>query len=445
MRVLGGAVAITIITQAAAPAADAAGFAIKQQSAAAQGNAFAGATAGAESPSYMFFNPAALGRFDRSSVHLEASGIATSLRLRNAEGTTGLGTPIGGVSRKGDVADDAVLPSFYAVAVPHDDFRLGLGINVPFGLGTEYPGGWVGRYHTVESSFTSINVNPVIAYKATDWLTVAGGLQLQWSEAELVNAVDFGTIGTIAGVPGAAPTEQDGRATVKGEGWGFGYNLGVHAELRPGTRLGLAYRSAIDTTLEGDARFRLDEAGIGAAMRGSTGAFTNVDAETDVDLPPLASFGIHQAIGERFAVMAEAQWTGWSTFSDLVIEFDNVAQPDSVTRFDWDDAWFFAVGGTWRPTDRLTLRVGGAFDETPTSNGDRTPRIPDADRWWLAAGLGWQVHDSLSLDLAYSYIYFDEAEVRLGASDPGNALRGDLSADYQNQIHIVSLAINWRF
>ena len=445
MRALGRAAMTAIATLAAAPTADAAGFAIKQQSAAAQGNAFAGATAGAESPSYMFFNPAALGRFDQSSVHLEASGITTRLRLRNAEAATGGGTPIGGVARKGDVADDAVIPSFYAVAVPHDDFRFGLGINAPFGLGTEYPTGWVGRYHTLESSFSSINVNPVLAYKATDWLTVAGGLQLQWSEAELVNAVDFGSIGGIADIPGAAPTTQDGRATVKGDGWGFGYNLGVLAEPRPGTRLGLAYRSAIETTLDGDARFRLDDAGIGAAIRDSTGAFTNVDVETEVELPPMLSFGIHQAIGERFAVMAEAQWTGWSTFDELVIEFDNAAQPDSVTQFDWDDAWFVAVGGTWQPTDRLTLRLGGAYDQTPTSNRYRTPRIPDADRWWLAAGLGWQLRESLSLDLAYSYIYFDEAEIRLSATDRGNAMRGDLSADYQNQIHILSLAVNWRF
>lgn len=444
MRVC-GVLAVFALVASAAPDVEAAGFAIKQQSTAAQGNAFAGATAGAENPSYMFFNPAALGRFDRSSVQLEVSGIATSLRLRDAEATTGAGAPIGGVARKGDVADDAVLPSFYAVAVPHEDVRLGLGINAPFGLGTDYPSDWVGRYHTLKSSFTSVNLNPVLAYKAADWLTLAGGLQVQWSEAELVNAVDFGTIGSLAGVPGAVPTEQDGRASVKGDGWGFGYNLGVLAEPRPGTRLGLAYRSSIDTTLEGDARFRLDDAGIGAAVRETSGAFRNVDVETDIELPAMASIGVHQAIGERFAVMAEAQWTGWSSFDELVVDFDNADQPDSVNQFDWDDAWFLAVGGSWQPSDRLKLRLGAAYDQTPTSNRLRTPGIPDADRWWLAAGLGWQLAERLSLDLAYSYIYFDGAEVDLRAADRGNALRGDLRADYQNEIHIVGVAVNWRF
>lgn len=423
----------------------AAGFAIKQQSATAQGNAFAGATAGAESPSYMFFNPAALGRIDRSSIQVEASAVFTELKLRKSSASTTAGVPITGPSRDGDAADDAVIPSVYAVVVPNDALRFGLGINVPFGLGSEYSEDWVGRYHTQKSNFKSININPAVAYRATDWLTVAAGLQFQWSEAELVNSIDFGTIGAGAGIPGSAPTEQDGRAKVKGDGWAYGYNFGVLAELRPGTRVGAAYRSSLDTTLKGDSRFRLDDAGVGAAIRAGTGAFVDVDAETDVKLPPMLSFGIHQDIGEKFAVMAEAQWTGWSTFDDLVIDFDNPAQPDSVTEFEWQDTWFFALGATYKPSDRWTLRVGGAFDQTPTRNRYRTPRIPDTDRWWLAAGLGWEIQENLALDLAYTHVFFNDADVRLRGTDPGNAARGNLDARYRNSIDIVSLAVKWRF
>jgi long-chain fatty acid transport protein len=425
--------------------AQAAGFAIKQQSTMAQGNAFAGATAGAESPSYMFFNPAALGRFDQSSVQLEANAIFTELRLRNSEAATTAGVPIDGTRRKGDVSDNAVLPAFYGVLAPEGDFRFGLAINVPFGLGTDYPTDWVGRYHTQKSNLMAVNINPVMAYKATDWLTVAAGVQLQWTEAELESAIDFGTLGAGANIPGAAPTQQDGQAKVKGDGWGFGYNLGILAEPRPGTRLGAAFRSKIKTDLNGDARFNLDGAGVGAAIRGGTGAFRNVDADTKVDLPPMVSFGIHQDIGDAFAVMAEAQWTGWSTFDELVIEFDNPAQPDNVTEFDWDDAWFFAVGGTWKPTGRLTFRLGAAYDQTPTRKRFRTPRIPDSDRYWLSAGVGYEVTERFSLDLAYTHVFFDDARVRLRGADDGNALRGDLDADYRNAIDVVSLAAKWRF
>jgi long-chain fatty acid transport protein len=331
------------------------------------------------------------------------------------------------------------------MVAPTEELRFGLGINVPFGLGSEYPNDWVGRYHTTKSNFTSVNINPAAAWRATDWLTLGAGLQLQWSEAELVNAIDFGTIGAGAAIPGAVPTTQDGSARVKGDGWGVGFNVGVLAEPVPGTRLGAAYRSSVDTTIKGDSWFRLDEAGIGAALQGATGAFQNVDARTEIELPPMASFGIHQDIGDDFAVMAEAQWTGWSTLDDLIIEFDNPAQPDNVNVFDWDNAWFFAVGATWKPTERLVVRVGGAFDQTPVRNAVRTPRIPDTDRWWLATGLGWQITDALSLDLAYTHVFFDEAEVRQRGLTEGNLLRGELDARYQNSIYIVSLGLRWQF
>lgn len=444
MRLASGMV--VVVAMGLAPGAvHAAGFAIKQQSATAQGNAFAGATAGAESPSYMFFNPAALGRFDRASVAFEASAVLTTLELENAAAQTTAGVPIAGRTSSADAADDAIVPSFYAMVAPTEELRFGLGINVPFGLGSEYPNDWVGRYHTTKSNFTSVNINPAAAWRATDWLTLGAGLQLQWSEAELVNAIDFGTIGAGAAIPGAVPTTQDGSARVKGDGWGVGFNVGVLAEPVPGTRLGAAYRSSVDTTIKGDSWFRLDEAGIGAALQGATGAFQNVDARTEIELPPMASFGIHQDIGDDFAVMAEAQWTGWSTLDDLIIEFDNPAQPDNVNVFDWDNAWFFAVGATWKPTERLVVRVGGAFDQTPVRNAVRTPRIPDTDRWWLATGLGWRITDALSLDIAYTHVFFDEAELRQRGLTEGNLLRGDLDARYQNSIDIVSLGLRWQF
>ncbi|MEZ5865095.1 MAG: outer membrane protein transport protein [Geminicoccaceae bacterium] len=108
-------------------------------------------------------------------------------------------------------AHDAVVPAFYAMASPHEQIRLGIGVNVPFGLGTEYSDGWVGRYHAIESTFETVNFNPVVAVKATDWLTLAAGAQIQYAEAELTNAIDFGSIGAANAVPGSVPTQQDGQ------------------------------------------------------------------------------------------------------------------------------------------------------------------------------------------------------------------------------------------
>ena len=120
-----------------------------------------------------------------------------------------------------------------------------------------------------------------------------------------------------------------------------------------------------------------DDAGIANTIRGGTGAFTDSDAELGLTTPASLSFGLHQDVTDRLAVMAEAQWTDWSVFDQLTVKFDNPAQPDSVTEEEWKDTWFFALGTTYQATDAVTLRAGVAYDQSPVKGEYRTPRIPD--------------------------------------------------------------------
>jgi long-chain fatty acid transport protein len=440
--VLGGTAVVALL----AGRAEAAGFAIKEQSATAQGNAFAGATAGAEDISYMFFNPAALGRLERKIEMLAVGSLLMPhMRLQNASGTTGAGTPIVGSTPGHDVADDVAVAAIYGAARLGEDWRAGIGINAPFGLGTDYPDRWVGRYHAVDSSLKAIDVTPVVAYTPLRGLTFGAGLQLAYTEAELTNAIDFGTIGAANGIPGSQPGAQDGFARVEGDDWRVGYTLGVLAEPIAGTRLGLGYRSKLEHRLKGDADFSLRGSAPGQAIAAATGAFADTGAAADLELPASASVGIHQALGERWAVMAEAAWTNWSAFDELRVEFDNAAQPDSVTEHKWQDGWFVALGATWKVLDDLTLRAGAAYDRTPVREAYATPRIPDGDRTWLSLGIGWTPLPWLSLDAALTHIFVEDTEVRLRAADPGNASRGDLDADYESSIDLVAVAARLRF
>jgi long-chain fatty acid transport protein len=425
-------------------AAHAAGYAIREQSALALGNAFAGATAGAESVSQMFFNPATLGRLDGYAADLSLSYVAPKAEVDDAEGSTALGTPIGGSSSNGDATENGVIPALYGMVPLGDRVRAGLGVTSPFGLKTSYPDEWVGRYHAVDTELLTVNINPAIGVRVTDWLSVGAGAQIQYADGDLSNAVDFGTIGAAFGVPGAVPGGQDGFARLDGDDWGYGYTLGALVEPVRGTRLGVAYRSEIEHTLDGDADFSADDAGVAAALR-TTGAFADGDASLEVTTPATLSFGVHQDIGKRFAVMAEAAWTEWSEFEELRVEFDDGVQPDSVTEQEWDDSWFFALGATWRPVDALTLRVGAAYDESPVGDRFRTPRIPDEDRYWLAFGLSWQPRPWVGLDLGYTHIWVNDSEVDLSADDEGSTFRGDLSASYDNKIDVVTAGLRLRF
>ena len=439
------AVGSMVLTLAIGERAEASGFALREQSATALGNAFAGATAGADDLTYMFFNPAALGRLDSHGVALSLSYARPEIELESASATTVLGTPIPGRDQDDDIGEDALIPAFYAMVPFGEQVRLGLGINTPFGLETAYSDEWVGRYHAVESELRTVNINPALAVKLTDWMSVGFGAQIQYADGELTRAIDFGTIGALSGIPGAVPGGQDGFIRLQGDDWAYGYNAGVLIEPVKGTRLGITYRSEIDHRLEGDADFSGDDAGVAAALRGATGAFQDTDAELEVTTPASLSFGIHQDIGQRFAVMAEAQWTDWSSFEQLRAEFENPAQPDNVSEERWDDSWFFALGATWRPISSLTFRTGIAYDESPANDRFRDPRVPDENRYWAAFGLSWEPRPWLGLDLGYTHIWVNDSRVDLSANDPDGTFRGDLTAEYDNSIDVVTAGLRLRF
>ena len=142
--------------------------------------------------------------------------------------------------------------------------------------------------------------------------------------------------------------------------------------------------------------------------------------------------------------MAEAQWTQWSSFDELKVKFDNSAQPDNVTKENWHDSWFFALGATWRPLDQLTLRTGVAFDQSPATDRYRTPRIPDGDRYWLSFGLDWKPVQWASLDLGYSHIWVDDTKVDLNgteSSPPG----GSLKAKYESSIDVATIGLTFHY
>lgn len=426
----------------------ASGFQLREQSTTAQGNAFAGVAAGTDDISAMFFNPATMTQHDGSQTSFHLSYIAPKADMTSASGTTAFGTAISGGKFGGDAGEDALLPSVYAMFQPAEDWRVGLSVNAPFGLATEYDKEWVGRYHGVRSELVTTNLSPNIAWQATPWMSLGAGLQVQYADAELSNSIDFGGIGAAAGISGATPgnSAQDGFGEVKGDDWSYGYTLGVVFNPLASTQIGLSYRSQVKHTLEGDAVFDLGTSGIGAALSGATGAFTNTTAKASLTTPSVVSLGVRHAVTEEWTVMAELDWTEWSTFEELRIRFDNAAQSDSVTDQNWEDVWFASLGATYKPTGSpWTFRGGVAFDEAPMGTDTRTPRIPDENRYWISGGVSYDPRPWISIGATYTHIFVDDAKVDLSTSDTGNTFRGALAADYESSIDIFSIAATIRF
>jgi len=441
------AVVTSLLTLVLVQQAHGAGFAVREQSSTAQGNAFAGATAAATDISYMFFNPATLALHQGNQAQVSLSYILPEAEFRDGEASiAGGAVAIGGTDNAGDIGDDALLPALYLSTEVADRVTFGLGLNAPFGLTTDNEDGWIGRYHALRSELTTININPAIGIRATDQFAFGLGLRIQYVDTTLTNAVDFGTIGASQGVPGSVPTAQDGDVELEADDVSLGFNVGALYMPSDTTRFGLAFRSEIDHTAEGSADFTNDEAGIAAALNAGTGLFADTGAQADVTTPATISAGAYHEFDNGLALLAEAAWTEWSTFDELRIEFENPVQPDSITTQDWDNSWFVALGARYQLLPNVTLNGGIAFDESPIPDDTRTPRVPGSDRYWVAVGGQYDITSNISLNASYTHIFVEDGDINLvtdGADE--NATRGNLSGRFENEINIVTIGGTIRF
>ncbi len=297
------------------------GYAIAEQSVTGLGNAFSGGAASAEDASTLFYNPAGLiranGRQLVGAVHL----ILPQSKFSNNGSTTAGAFPTAG-GNGGDVGETALVPNFYYAHPAGDNLVLAIGIYAPFGLVTEYDADWVGRYHAIKSDFKSININPSLAYRLSDKLTLGLGFSVQHLDAELSNAIDFGLVGFSLGIPGFAPNGVDAKITLAGDDVGYGYNIGFLYEINENTRFGLHYRSHIKHTLDGNADF----VDVPAPF---TDTFFDQPATADVTTPETVSVSFYHEPNDAWALMGDLTWTKWDHFRELAVDFSNIGTPDS--------------------------------------------------------------------------------------------------------------------
>lgn len=416
----------------------ASGFAVIEQSANGLGNAFSGGNAGSlGDASTIFFNPAAMTQLESPNLVAAGHVIAPTFEFDN-DGSSYplLGMPVTGADG-GNGGETVFVPNLYVAHGLSEAMTMGIGINAPYGLMTEYDSDWVGRYHAIKSDLKSLNINPALAWRISDKLSMGLGVSAQYVEAELSTAIDFGGIVAAAGTPGTAPQMLDGRGKLEGDDWAYGFNAGLLCTPRDGSRIGLSYRSKIEHTIDGDATFSVPPPAMGLQ---AMGLFVDTSGKADLDTPDTAGIGLSQMVGEKLEVMIDATWTGWSSFEELRVQYGSM-QPDSVTEEDWKDTWRYAIGVNYFCDDKWTLRAGTAYDESPVPDAQhRTPRIPDGDRLWVSLGAGYQAADDLRIDAGYTYLMFNDTKTDI-VGTTGDRLTGD----YEGSANIASVQVSLDF
>jgi long-chain fatty acid transport protein len=432
----------------------ASGFAIIEQSVSGLGNAFAGGAASAEDASTIFFNPAGMTLLDGQQVVGGTHVIVPSTKFSadRAENITGAPNSLG-TNNGGDGGVIALVPNLYYTNQINEKVSFGLGIFAPFGLATEYDKDWVGRYHAIESDVMTININPNIAFKVTDKLSLSAGVSAQYIDVTLSSMVDGGLVASsLGGNPlNISNTDYDVLVENTADDWGYGFNLGLMYELSSATRIGLAYRSEIAHKVKGEVKSNVPEemATADATYFAITGKhlFATQGLQGKIDLPAIASLSLYHQVNDKLAIMGDVTWTGWSSFKELVIEFDDeiATNQSTTTTENWDDSWRYSIGATYQATDKLKVRTGLAYDETPISDEYRTPRIPGTDRLWVSLGLGYQINEKMNIDCAYTHLFVENSKMEKFTTTPEDTARGTVVGEFENVVDIASVQLTYNF
>lgn len=416
----------------------AAGYALNEQSISGMGTSFAGRSSSADDATTLFGNPAGMSRLKREEVSFGMAAIHANTEIDDASGAFsgpalgGTSLPYGG-SNDGDMVPFAAVPMGYYVKPIDDKWALGVGVYVPFGLSTDYESGFQGRYFGDYSEVRVITVQPTVSYRFNDKLSIGFGPTLNRIDGELQsaspNALSLGA--------------NDGRVKIEGDDTAIGFNAGLLYEFTPHTRLGVTYHSKVEYTLEGDTR--ISGTGFGAA-NGS-----QYDAQLDLTTPESIDVSLTHQLNDRWTLYAGAMLTRWSQFESLIIENEGVPVPlqgslaPIVEEQDWHDTWSYAIGAAYQLSPQWTLRTGLAFDQSPTNNVHRSPRIPTGDRTAVSFGLGWNPTEDITVDLAYSYLWEEEVDISRSRSYQGGLLNASYEASYENSAHGFGAALSYRF
>ena len=318
------------------------------------------------------------------------SGIVPYASNKVGDGSTL--APFGGT---GDTATNAFVPAGYASWQANPSLWLGMSITSPYGLAARFSDLWAGRNYGADTKLKTYNVTPSVATRVNDWMALGVGVQVQYASASLLSGL-LPITGSMTELSGA--------------GWGYGLTAGITLSPRPETQFGLGWRSAVDQHIGGTLT---TTPGLPASTAGS--------ANVTLALPDIVSLGVRHRVNPDWTLMGTIEWSNWSRIGTTIVKQPSgvgalIAGAPVELPFRYKDGWFYSVSAEYALTSQTTLRAGIGYEVSPVTDQVRTPRLPDNDRVWLAAGVSHQISKNVTLDIGYSRIVVRKTHVDVSAA-----------------------------
>ena len=419
-----------LLLLAFAGAASAAGFAVQNQTGSGTGNAFAGAAAAAEDAGTIYFNPAGMTNLPQGhNIAVAGTLLNRTIDFKNKGSTTtspAFPLPTGD---GGDAGGLALIPAGYWAWGISPNLSVGIGVGPTFGNKTEYGFNFTGRNAGYFFEMEQININPSIAYKVNDMVSLGAGVSFAKNDSTFKQGV---AAGPLAGFP------ANNFLKVVVDDWAVGYNLGATFQLSPATRIGLAYRSELEFDLEGDQKFKVP-----------FGPLVNQDVKVKLKTPSNFSLAASHKLNDKLELLADVTWTDWSVVKALNLKNKNTGVPLNTLPYNFEDTYRVGLGANYQYNEQVKTRFGVAYDKTPVQhNEDRTMTLPDSDRIWLSFGVKYSLSKISSLDVGYTHIFFDDANTARAVNFPTVPVpvtRQTIRGSFDTTADILSVQYNHTF
>lgn len=410
------------------------GYQNLHQSAVGLGTAYAANGTGIDDISAIYSNPASLGRFEGLNASAAGIIILPDDSFEDLSATTSTGAPVtdGTPQVPTQFLDTSYSGYWYLSYELTNRSHLGLAFNSPWATKSDYTSTAASRYTATQTDLTAYNMAPMYSYKASDTLTVAGALNLQFYDSLFSTNLPLN--------PDNPDLDTDLDATFDGDDFEVGFTLGLEWQANERLRFGASYRSAIEHDFEGDVILSGPSASLDGAA--AAGIASRGSASYEISTPWMLQLGTHAQLTNSLEFYGSATLTGWSEFKDTVIETNNGLGTLRVKN-GWKDAWYIAAGLGYQFSPKTKLFGGVAYDETPTQDEIRNPRAPNADRVYVGLGVSHRFRPSTTVKIGYAHTFFDDAPIALTAdNNPG---RGTLNGNIKIDADIFMLQLIHRF
>jgi len=417
--------------------------------------------------SAIFFNPAGLLNGDGHRWHIAVGGTLINAKFAFQDSITGQTTN----STGGGVP----VPNAYVTYQMNDRVAFGLGLFAPYGLVSEWPETFSGRFLGYRSELKSIYLQPTVSMRVNRWLQIGAGVDYVRSSVNLKQRVDLSSQATPT--PGVTfanlgiPLGTDfANAELSGNSWSATGHFGVIVS--PSRRLSFGARYLLRNTadIHGDASFTQVPTGIILAAGNpicnppgqppqcpantpldavlapqfqAGGALTTQNAATDVRLPDQLVLGIAIRPIEGLTVLGDYQFVNWSRFSKLVIGFENLGVRTLYEDYKNTSGW--RIGAEYVVTPAITVRGGLLTHDGAAPDQTVTPLLPEGARAEQTIGIGLRLTANARLDLAYQHINQQDRRGRITDAPRGTAGLAYNTGLYTGHANLFGASLAWGF